>query len=539
MIREKRSTLRLTKKAKQPDNPLHETLMRQHDLSRHESSLVLAAIKTPEKPIESLKSLPPGIRELRMRNHISSLWDGPPASLSGMGREEYLCSRYCHVKGIVERVKGAEDAYRNLQIRFGLEQPSEKDRLTALSEPGELSLPQLMFLRDFQMVQEQVRIPADELSAVMAWLEGLPQDRMAWSWLREGYCVSALAALVHKLRFTDEELTVKEEELLHRAFDGKPVSESVKLMREKFSMHTSFYISGPFSVIRSMVWNQVRNPLLADIGAIHELCVLLDMLDIHHEKPSVRIDYERGISNGHFNHRLLSMANQDSFTSFELDYQGKRMLIDAVFDGVGGYSGGRAASNIARETLEAAALAGWVAGPEDIRRALVLADIIIKLEKADPEFENMCTTAAVSMISGDEFYGIHCGDSDWNMVRGNIVLSSQRQGNGRFIFASIGITPDILVNNSAKDYIPMKLKDGDGIFTVTDGIGDVICGHEYAMLLSYKDREEKVLADLRLLAESRHDPCAEYQPLCGCEPVIGKNDDRSALFRLVRLPDDK
>jgi len=263
--------------------------------------------------------------------------------------------------------------------------------------------------------------------------------------------------------------------------------------------------------------------------------VLLDMFEVLHEKPSVTIHPDRGISTGHFEGD--SMLNHDSLTSIEIGFPGRRLLIDAVFDGVGGYPGGEAASTIARETLEIAALSGWICGPEDVRRVLILADIIMKLEKSVPDLENMSTTAAISMIVGTQFYGMHAGDSYWKVFRdGQLLFSSIPQEIGRFITSNLGLTPDILINNDITGYSPLDLMGGDGILTADDGITDVVCDHEMEQVVSVPGiKEGQVLRDIFILTESRSDPDIMYDLLCGCSPRRGKYDDRSGLFRFVKL----
>lgn len=120
---------------------------------------------------------------------------------------------------------------------------------------------------------------------------------------------------------------------------------------------------------------------------------------------------------------------------------GRMVELDAVFDGMGGHSTGYVASGIQKSIFEICALSGMIQSPEDVRRAIVMADIAITMEamrrkrkdsngdlvaERNKQENNMGTTAVVSFLCGEDLYAIHCGDSDVKVYDdgGNVVAST-------------------------------------------------------------------------------------------------------------------
>ncbi|MBI5047175.1 hypothetical protein HZC07_05615, partial [Candidatus Micrarchaeota archaeon] len=312
------------------------------------------------------------------------------------------------------------------------------------------------------------------------------------------------------------------------------------------------------------VWNQ-GDELLTAARASAEYTTLLEFLAIESDQVRTWLHPERMLCKGSFNHEGTHPTNDDSATSASLLIGGKEIFIDAVFDGVSGHSGGWVASGIANEAFKIAAMAGWIRSPEDARMAVILADLRIHLEKekyneayktrrtVDGDrynFYSMGTTVAISYIDGYNFYGIHCGDSDWKIVRsGAVIASSKAHGIGNTIFTGLGlggqIGLSIQINNEDTGYSPIQLKRRDRVMTVTDGIGDVICDHESLLLLGQYPDDTDARDALVELADDRSYNNGMFDRLfdCGCAKAGGKDDDKSASIRskleqnrLTKLP---
>ncbi|VVC04135.1 Protein phosphatase 2C [Candidatus Bilamarchaeum dharawalense] len=250
---------------------------------------------------------------------------------------------------------------------------------------------------------------------------------------------------------------------------------------------------------------------------------------------------------------------EDNFSSATIITPGGHVIqLDAVFDGMGGHFGGERASEIAKEVFELAAIAGWLKTPEDVRRIIVMIDLAIVMEQInsktnDSSYQenNMGTTVTVTFQKGKEFYGIHCGDSDWRIIRDGETLE-ESTGHSRslsfayeFVLADLrrkglelhNLTPEqtrefyklvlektkefpfpanhigsaagagaglIFINNRVYQHEPIILENGDIVVANSDGVGVPVCPHEFARVIElYHGDLAEARAALINMAESR------------------------------------
>ncbi len=186
-----------------------------------------------------------------------------------------------------------------------------------------------------------------------------------------------------------------------------------------------------------------------------EFNTLLEFSGLPVERVRGRISYSHGISrpkrkNGGYLH-----TNDDSFSSAVVDLpDGRKLALDLVCDGMGGMDkgaqgpipNGQIASNIAKDVFEMSAAAGWIRSPEDARKVVIMADLAVTMEQiyrkkssldqealstgeaVDPstpykQRNLMGTTMAIGLQDGRKFWGIHCGDSQWKVIRGDSAVA--------------------------------------------------------------------------------------------------------------------
>ena len=392
------------------------------------------------------------------------------------------------------------------------------------------------------------------------------------------------------------------------------------------------------------------NALLEDAKKEDEYALLLDYLGVKTNRADGMLDQSRGASRAKMAGKKED-RNDDSYSSAKLTLKdGSKVLLDMVADGMGGHdmgesagkTNGQIASAIAKDVFDISCLAGWIRTPEDARKIILMADIAVVMEqirmreqarakedvesswrikrvelpsKEEPrvveQFErevrermqerladlpavqenNMGSTFTITMQKGRDFWGIHCGDSDWKILRDGKILH-QSAGHSRefaarleveaksraetlelwakkgldvramdgahllefekqvkekteeqmaglkavlrqnLVSSVIGVMPAFVhINNAEKGYAPMQLEGSDILLVMSDGISVPVCDHELGIVAERcKGDLKQAQADLISLAEERR-RTIPHKTLCQCGEREGKNDDKTLIMR--------
>jgi len=195
---------------------------------------------------------------------------------------------------------------------------------------------------------------------------------------------------------------------------------------------------------------------------------------------------------------------------------------------------------------------------------------------------DMATTASVTFIKGNKFYGIHTGDSDWQVIRGDRVITQSRhhdaifqllyyarsmvtdewkragrnteklvageeqefEGTVAHRFAELkrsagalmsgvsvlGDTTHIQINNMDNDPVPLILEPGDLVVNASDGLRKRVCHHEINSIFQGAGKDVALASGhLLALAEGR------MLRLCKCD-VSGEKDDTTFVLRKAEGP---
>ena len=219
--------------------------------------------------------------------------------------------------------------------------------------------------------------------------------------------------------------------------------------------------------------------------------------------------------------------NEDSFgiwepdTPAEFEYKG---ILAVVADGMGGYEGGREASQIAVNTLcevyqqadgdpQDALLAGLQTAHTRIQ----------EFAGQHPGFFGMGTTCTAISLSGSQLRFAHVGDSRLYLVRGTSIARLTRDDSyvsrlveaglineeeaeshpqRHILTAALGVGADLTPDSPVR---PVTLFDGDVLVLCTDGLWGQVNDHELHHLVSTKTPSE-ACAQLVKLARDRGGP---------------------------------
>jgi serine/threonine protein phosphatase PrpC len=125
---------------------------------------------------------------------------------------------------------------------------------------------------------------------------------------------------------------------------------------------------------------------------------------------------------------FYNATNDDAISQATITLEsGETIELDGVFDGMGGHDSGYVASGIMKQAFEVAALSGWITTPEDARKLIVLADVMLSIKQFKKKqfgSKKMGTTAVIGFQQGEDLYLIHCGDSDGKLYRDGILIFS-------------------------------------------------------------------------------------------------------------------
>lgn len=201
---------------------------------------------------------------------------------------------------------------------------------------------------------------------------------------------------------------------------------------------------------------------------------------------------------------LVRESNQDYYGT----YGGGFGDLIIVCDGMGGYTGGEVASQLAVETISAHFMG---LGPEyneinELHRAFSLAQQnIAQRAGKDPELAEMGTTAVVLLIRGEQFWIAWIGDSRIYLRRGGTTeqLSKDHSWVQGMVDQGL-IKPEDAANHPRKNIIlrslgaephaseakgPFPLCRGDVFMLCTDGLSDYFSSGELGPYLAREPQQ--------------------------------------------------
>jgi len=196
----------------------------------------------------------------------------------------------------------------------------------------------------------------------------------------------------------------------------------------------------------------------------------------------------------------LREANED-FAAVHSPASATEPPFFVVCDGLGGQAAGEVASRVATE----AAVAAWASGPRNgsppsLRAAVRAANVAVFDVGLDPAHRGLATTLTALCPAGREAVIAHVGDSRCYLVRNGQwrqltadhsrvaemlrmgLLSPEQAARhpGRSqLTRTIGSEPLVAV-----DVVRTGTEEGDSFVLCSDGIWDVVAGHEIAAVVS-------------------------------------------------------
>ena len=582
-------------------------------LDDSQKTIVLAALQKSEEfsdsDLDEFKKMHPGVRELRIRNFLSSKWGANEyAQLAGYEaaadallelcktaiaaekREALLDRRNLsevqlnlvetmfgvpaealeqkHLLGMAVWMAGNSDELRSYWEKHYLDVGKVSDLAEALKERRpKLDKTQKALLAVILNKGPKERIGSKDkkrVAEVEHYLDVLKQRHHFWFsstreernnfWKRGSTSLLTVGTLAHRLRFgsPDAEYSHEESTVLSLACK-QPADEidedEMDELRKAFANKTedSIYYSELMRLHRLF-----KTPEFSSLQGVaqreSEYRIMLDFAGFSMPVPRAYIDQRIGASVQH------GVVNEDAFSCVRI---GDDITLKAVFDGMGGHESGDLASKRAKEVFEISALAGWIKSAEDVRRTIVLIDIAIAMDqiskKSYPDNDhlesNMGTTAVITIKKGNEFYGVHCGDSLYKIIRQGKVVHEAEAHDTAYEYKQAGIPMDpskarrnvissglgiastyITINNKAHDPEPFVLEEGDLEVVASDGITDIVSDGEYEKVIAQcSGRLSSACDEAIKLATQRSSKKTRYQTLTGTE-VVGKNDDKTLLL---------
>ncbi len=395
--------------------------------------------------LKAFLELHPAVRDLRMRLHVTNQWT------EGDWRTD---------------IATYNRALQNLRMLFEFPELSPAEMAKGLTMEAENPNSQVS-----SRIVDAIRDAARQtMSSGKQHSPDSPFERLITNYKTHASPAFALGNLVHKLRIADKfscypaETSIMQAVIGHqtlsgddyrqwrRAFvikgqgEGKDfnyypeVIKSFCLYRKSLGIRSLLEAARAEAQIRTIAefCGMPQTDVVAVIDRHYGVTIDKKRTSIHYAEDFVPVEKQL-----HDETKLIlregskGRPNQDAICSFTIRLpEGREMILDAVFDGAGGHDDGDLASHLAREVVELFATVGWIRGPEDARRALVTADLMITFEsiskkkhlpqktedvgKSDNYLSReheMTTTAVVALVLEGKFYGIHCGDCGYDVIR--------------------------------------------------------------------------------------------------------------------------
>ncbi len=262
--------------------------------------------------------------------------------------------------------------------------------------------------------------------------------------------LAILSALIGRAVTSPGQITALDLQHAQASFDARSKARAQRKEKDD----EKFYVAEMIN-LASMGHAVHPSSLLIAARRQAEFATLLEFAGLPADRALGRITTENGISRPKRRNGGYLNTNDDSYSSAVVELpDGRKIELDAVCDGMGGMDQGAAgpipngqiASNVARDVFEICAAAGWIRSPEDARKVVAMADLAVTMEqiyrkrssldqeavgRGEPQdpatpFKQrnfMGTTMTIGLQDGRKFWGIHCGDSQWKVLRGQGALA--------------------------------------------------------------------------------------------------------------------
>lgn len=462
-----------------------------------------------------LKSMHPGVRELRFRNEIAKFYEN--------WGWQCLIRDYTRAK-------------HELEERHGLKEPTAEEKLEAVRDESNLT--------DTQKLALMSRFAATESN------------------------LEAAASIQLKLRNTDANklslkiFTLDEKKILDKLLPGKAPLEE-KATPEEFARLKKELIQKFEFVYRNKNGHNLENKVVfpsclalfngAECGietlrsAVRKKKEAETVLEFMGKKPQheVVFRHHRGLTHG-----KEKGKNEDAKFSADIHVNGKTKRLDAVFDGVGESDKAESASGMAVEVFKLGLMLKPPESEKDLELLMSMTDLAIFTEKAaETGLSSSMTTAVAVLSDGKKAIACHVGDSKWMIFRDNRLMhfnidhtyaeeiKQNLRENGHSPAKCAREFSNAITSALGSDFRRLeshtfKLKKGDIILLCSDGISDTVWVDEMEKIFSEDSEIEISETRISDLARSRDDYDKEYDTIVG-SIVKGKFDDKTLILQKI------
>lgn len=385
---------------------------------------VLGVSNCDNKALDAFMKINPADRQFRLSNAVSAAWAEP---------------------NFLEKIQYLRIARATLESVCNLAPVSAADKCASVRRVDNLSDLQKYIVAKITSQETVTPETIDTFSNIIA---GIAVEERANYWKRHVLSLVTVGDLIHKLRFEASPTFNEAEQGLICAILGKDwpavsdrdiaaIAKDVLCKVDQNDGELNHTMKVLYSKLSSEGFVKSADTLWKVGQLVYEYHTLLGSLGLDGQYNRAYLDRKvvAACSIGQ-QHAAEGKSYEDASVSLIIrTHEDRAIYLDAVFDGMGGYSGGATASLIGITSITVSALSGLITSPEEARRAVILADLGIMfgaIDQKPPNYkfridgQEMGSTVAISFALGNEFYGIHAGDSSYNVCR-----------NGKIIFKSI------------------------------------------------------------------------------------------------------
>ncbi len=250
---------------------------------------------------------------------------------------------------------------------------------------------------------------------------------------------------------------------------------------------------------------------------------------------------------------LIREDNQDSIHIHDAKSDPLKGMVYGVADGMGGYSLGGLASQMALDLVAGTLLERNIPRPDAIKTGIDKANLQVYNTAAQKGVGRMGTTITVAYILGDTLHLGHVGDSRAYLIRNGIAdcLTVDHTQVGEMVRARI-LKPNRIRTHSQRSILTRavgislfvkphltrhRLQPGDQIILCSDGVWSVIEDEEFARVAEQHPVEQvsQALVDLAMERESDDNASVVAFQVNGFHPVSTSDEHIKSPAWLYKL----